>query len=134
MEVIEWDDSYSTGIRELDFQHRQMISLLNTAHDHLISDTPAEDLELTLVELVDYATYHINCEIRWLKVSPSIDFIQSQYSDDNLSHKIIKIHNYYYKRYGNCSIKVLTFMNRWTKQHIHNAKASVADSTYVPIN
>jgi hemerythrin len=134
MKVLEWDDSYSIGVRELDFQHRQMVSLLNTAHDQLTSDTPAEDLELTLVELVDYATYHMNCERRWLKVSPAIDYIQSQYSDDQLRHKVIKIHNYYYKRGQNCSLKILTFMNRWITKHIKKAIPSLADNTRIPLS
>jgi hemerythrin len=134
MKVLEWDDCYSIGVRELDFQHRQMVSLLNTSHDQFTSNATAEDQELTLVELVDYATYHINFERRWLKVSPTLDYIQRQYSADQLLHKVIKIHNYHYKRDKNCSLKILTFMSRWITKHIHNAKTSFADDTYAPLS
>ncbi|TDI55781.1 MAG: bacteriohemerythrin [Alphaproteobacteria bacterium] len=35
MPLLEWKDSYSVGIAAVDHEHRELIDLINTAHDEL---------------------------------------------------------------------------------------------------
>ena len=35
MPLLEWKDSYSIGIAAVDHEHRELIDLINTAHDEL---------------------------------------------------------------------------------------------------
>ncbi len=37
MPLIEWKDDFSTGFPDVDYEHREMIELINTLHAHLVS-------------------------------------------------------------------------------------------------
>lgn len=36
MSLIEWDEKYSVGVAAVDHEHRELIGLVNEAHDHLM--------------------------------------------------------------------------------------------------
>jgi hemerythrin len=121
MELLEWTDEYLTGIRELDSQHKQLIFLLNKAHQYLTSDSGG-DAELTLVELMDYATFHLKYEVKWLSKSGLTASEKHQRVIEHLRKKVLKIQNYYFRSDKASSQKILSFMNRWIANHIADAK------------
>jgi hemerythrin len=125
MQIVEWTDEYLTGSRELDAQHKQLIYLLNKAYRNLSADSATGDTDLILVELMDYATFHLKYEVRWLDKAGLTDSDKHQKVLDHLRKKVLKIQNYYFRSDKASSQKILSFMNRWITNHLADAKASL---------
>jgi hemerythrin len=125
MEILEWTDEYLTGTRELDSQHKQLIYLLNKAYQHLNVDAETTDADLILVELMDYATFHLKYEVKWLDKAGFSASDKHQRIIEHLRDKVLKIQNYYFRSDKASSQKILSFMNRWILNHLADAKATL---------
>lgn len=44
MPLIEWDEKFSVGVAAVDHEHRELIALVNEAHERLVRPGAAEDL------------------------------------------------------------------------------------------
>ncbi len=51
MALIEWREEFEVGIPSVDFEHREMIGLLNTLHDELGSDPSDQEVADFLGEI-----------------------------------------------------------------------------------
>jgi len=128
MEILEWTDEYLTGTRELDAQHKQLIYLLNRAYHDLSADSGTGDADLVLVELMDYATFHLKYEVKWLDKAGLTASDKHQRVIENLRKKVLKIQNYYFRTDKASSQKILSFMNRWILNHLADAKTSLGSN------
>jgi len=59
---IPWQDSFSTGIADIDDQHRVLINTLNEANAKLRSATQVAEIDQLLKDLLAYALYHFETE------------------------------------------------------------------------
>lgn len=57
-ELLEWDDSYIIGDREIDEQHRKMFDLINSLPDNMSQ----EDIKGYILIIVKHAREHFRCE------------------------------------------------------------------------
>ena len=72
MAFIDWADSYSVNVAEMDKQHQQLVSLINELHRAMMAARVESTLETvadevasmgkTLQELIDYTSYHFATE------------------------------------------------------------------------
>lgn len=60
-EVFPWNENFSTGIPDIDEQHKKLVDLLNTLTDTLVRGDNVE-LERVFDELAAYAAYHFESE------------------------------------------------------------------------
>jgi hemerythrin len=72
MGLLEWNDSYSVDVADIDIQHRRLIDLINELSSAMSQDqrehsiaSAVDELEavsFVLGELLDYAAYHFSNE------------------------------------------------------------------------
>ncbi len=62
VEIFPWNDNFSTGIPEIDDQHRRLIELLNVLVSHLAYQADAPALNAIFEELKDYTVVHFQAE------------------------------------------------------------------------
>lgn len=62
VKTIAWQDSFSTGIADIDDQHRVLINTLNEANAKLRSATQVVEIDQLLKDLLAYALYHFETE------------------------------------------------------------------------
>ena len=127
MAALEWNYEYSIGVRELDNQHKQLIHLLNQSHYGKIADASIADHDITLIELMDYAAFHLKYEAQWLVKNGHAALCEGHKGNENLRKKVIRIQNYYFKAGKLDSERILSFMKRWIVNHIAEAKVSFYD-------
>lgn len=51
MALVEWRDDFRTGIADVDFEHREIIKLINDAHERIKEGAPDEEIEAFLGEV-----------------------------------------------------------------------------------
>lgn len=63
MEKFKWQEKYSVGIKKIDEQHKKFFSITNSIIDLLGSGNSVnKKLNPALMELEDYANYHLGTE------------------------------------------------------------------------
>lgn len=59
---LVWNDSFLTGVEEIDEQHQILVNTLNEANARLVEDASLEFLEQITRDLLSYALYHFETE------------------------------------------------------------------------
>jgi len=62
VKTIPWQDSFDTGIADIDDQHRVLINTLNEANTKLRTEARPEEIDQLLKDLLAYAIYHFETE------------------------------------------------------------------------
>jgi hemerythrin len=122
-DLVQWSDSLSTGIDEIDKQHKFLVSTLNEANRKLAADASRQTLEQILVDLIGYAIYHFEIEESLMKLFE----YEAECADDATLH--IQDHRSFAQRMaawrndmrnglevdGN---EILQFLKQWLTNHI----------------
>ncbi len=64
VEPLVWNDSFATGVQEIDEQHMILVDLLNNARVKLVPGSDAKIIEQIILDLLSYALYHFETEER----------------------------------------------------------------------
>ncbi len=62
IDIFPWNDSFDTGLPEIDEQHRRLVQLLNSLASHIAFGSGVPEVSVLLDELADYAVYHFETE------------------------------------------------------------------------
>jgi hemerythrin-like metal-binding protein len=62
MSFIAWQDDYSINVREIDDQHRALISLVNELHDAVKSRCDTDTLSIIMAKLIADTEAHFSTE------------------------------------------------------------------------
>lgn len=66
MAYIEWDESLSVGVAEIDAQHRRLFELVNTLHGLCAASCPPLALLAAADEFCEYTREHFATEERYM--------------------------------------------------------------------
>lgn len=64
MAFVEWKDSYSVGLPEIDQQHRILIEIINRLHDVMRTGSAHAKIVRVVDELLEYTNTHFGYEER----------------------------------------------------------------------
>ncbi|WCE32576.1 bacteriohemerythrin [Vibrio sp. SCSIO 43137] len=62
IDIFPWDDSFNTGVAEIDQQHKHLVNLLNKVVTHIAFKHSDASINPVIDELLDYAVYHFQSE------------------------------------------------------------------------
>ncbi len=66
MAYMNWDNSFSVGVEEIDAQHKNLINIFNKFYYRIESDDK-KALGRLLASLVEYTVYHFATEEKYMK-------------------------------------------------------------------
>lgn len=128
---IVWNDSYITGVAEIDDQHRILVNTFNAANAELLVNYSAQLLEQISYDLLSYALYHFETEE---KLMQEYGYGEQKTEDANLhtqqhrsfSAKVVAVRDGI--KAGNLISRedLLSFLNGWLIQHILNTDKQLA--------
>lgn len=118
MEFVEWKDSYNTGVREIDIQHRGLFDLINKLTTTDNYDPEGRYFLLTFSKLIDYAELHFNTEERYMQEAK-----YSRFEEHRQAHsEFLKDAKTYLGRLnedrGDLGIEILDYLKKWYSSHI----------------
>ncbi len=67
MTLIKWRDSFNTGLAGVDYEHRQLIDLINRVHDELEGSADRARLDLFFGELYTCISAHFALEEKFMR-------------------------------------------------------------------
>lgn len=129
MTKIEWKPDYDTGIDRIDFQHQNLLGMLNAAIVASESDPSfrAEAVRLCLDQVVSYTGYHFETEEELMKKAEYPDFEIHKKEHIALKNRVEKYVALVEKGDISQIQEILEFLQTWLIQHIGKS-----DHAYIP--
>ena len=66
MALIQWQDSYSVGVAQMDEQHKKWIDIINRLHDAMSTGAASKVINEIIQEMNDYTVFHFSSEEKLL--------------------------------------------------------------------
>ena len=127
MALVEWNQALSIGIPEIDYQHRNLLSMLNALHAAIEAGESRDHLGEILEELDLYVVNHFATEERLM------DRIHYEFSAQHkLEHQrlaeTVQQHREAFARGEGSADDVLQFLIRWLLNHIAGADSHIGEA------
>jgi hemerythrin-like metal-binding protein len=115
---MEWNQSYSVRIEEIDLQHKKLIGML----DHLIKASDEHNAKSVIKEildnLVDYTVYHFNSEERYFDKFGYQHAAEHKAEHKQFVDKVAVFVNDYNEDKVLLSADIMMFLSNWVQNHI----------------
>lgn len=120
VQYLEWDNSYSVGVRRMDDQHKKWFKLINDFFDVLRADKGKEALKPVFDGMLDYTRVHFASEEEAMLDNDYPFYEEHKKEHDMLVEKVMHYHQDFYAGKIDLTIDVMDFMVTWAKHHIAN--------------
>jgi len=125
MAYIEWNDSYSVGVKEMDDQHKKLVAMVNQLHDAMKTGQASKEAPAILKGLVDYTHYHFEAEEKMLEKAVYPGFLNQQKLHKALFAQVEQYQADLGTKSLTIGVKLSEFLKEWLMTHI-----SVEDKKY----
>ncbi len=118
MAFINWNDTYSVQIEEIDNQHKKLIALINELFDSMQKGQSNKIIERILDDLVDYTVFHFKNEETYFDRFNYEDTEEHKEKHKRLVNKVLKVKSDFESGKMSVSSDLLKFLKRWLFEHI----------------
>jgi hemerythrin len=118
---FRWDASFSVEIKEVDEQHKKLISLLNGLFEAMQAGQGKSVLTETLDELVDYTKYHFGTEEALMTQYNYPAYLAHKRQHIALAKKALELKSKNDRGEAVITVSVMNFLVDWLKDHIKNS-------------
>jgi hemerythrin len=89
--IITWSESYATGIKLIDDQHKELVNLTNRLYQACMThQEEAFAFKEAMHSMVDYVHFHFDAELKLLERINFPDFLGHKQQHDSLVRDIIE--------------------------------------------
>jgi len=118
MALIQWDNSFSVNITEIDKQHQKLIVLINSLNDAMKEGRGKDVLSQIIDNLFAYAGEHFANEEKYFDKFGYPDAVSHKLEHTNFVKKISEFKNGFHNGHLALTIEVMHFLKDWLKNHI----------------
>jgi hemerythrin len=127
MAFIEWNDSLSVGVNEIDLQHQKLIGIINELHDAMRLGKGNDVLGKIIKGLVSYAGTHFLTEEKYFDQFGYPEAGSHKGEHSAFAQKVAEFKDGFDAGKVALSINVMNFLSNWLRNHI-----KVVDKKYGP--
>lgn len=117
--AIQWDTSYSVGIKTFDEHHLKMVELLNSLESSGAANSDTGQVIKALKELLDYSVYHFTAEEKEFRAYNHPNPQRQINEHKRFTTKIEDFTTLFLAGSEPDVSDVITFLNDWIFHHIH---------------
>ena len=118
---MEWQDSFSVGIDEVDDQHKTLVALLNQLHAAIRDRRGSDACRETLDRLAEYTVTHFRLEESLMKASNYAGFAGHKQQHEDLIAQIAILRGKLDEHDTSISFELLHFLQVWLTKHINES-------------
>ena len=118
MALIEWDDSLSVGVQEIDAQHTELVKILNQLNDTMVHGQDPVRVQALLGSLVSHTREHFAAEEAMMAMAgyPHLEEHRQQHCE--LIRKVETCLARFERGETGLSLHLMNFLRDWLKIHI----------------
>jgi hemerythrin-like metal-binding protein len=115
---LVWKDSWLVGIRVVDSQHKNLVSILNQLHEAMRTGQGKTVLGEILGRLINYTKAHFAAEEGLLEMHGYPQLGPHRLEHEKLTAKVIDFQKQYAAGAVTLSVEVMQFLSDWLQHHI----------------
>lgn len=128
MGVINWDESYSVGVQELDNQHKKLFKMLDELFESVDTASNSQTVSEVLAGLREYALVHFETEERYMSESGYPEIESHKWAHEQFRKKVDNLCSSGTARPQQVLTDILNFLYEWLTNHILSC-----DKKYAPL-
>ena len=118
MALINWDESYSVKVKEIDDQHKKWIGMINDLHEAMKAGQGSSVIGKTIDEVVNYTVYHFGHEEKLFEKYIYPDTVSHKKLHYDFVNQFRKIKQDYDSGSIVLSMDVINRLKNWLTNHI----------------
>ena len=118
MALIEWSEELSTGIKEVDAQHRRLVDIINELHVAMLDRREKQVMSKIFTELVDYTKTHFSYEEKLFAEHGYPAGRAHKLQHEGLAQKVIDLKEEFDAGNTAVTLEVMRFLRDWLADHI----------------
>jgi len=115
---MQWNDSFTVGVAEIDAQHKNLVSYLNDLHFAMTQGKGNSILQSLLARLVAYTQVHFETEEKYMKQWNYPGYVYHKGEHEAFVKKVADFKAKFEKGQSALSIDILIFLKEWVFNHI----------------
>jgi len=131
MAFINWDNSFSVGVDDIDKQHQKLIELINDLHDAMMCGKNDAVLESVLASVADYTDYHFSFEENLMDETGYPDSAEHKAAHQEIKTKLQGLQADFPHHKAGANMRVMEFLQNWLIGHVITAEQDVAMGAYI---
>jgi hemerythrin len=117
---IQWEQSYSVNVREIDDQHKNFIDLLNRSYNLINSGSNKENLKSILADLISYAKNHFETEEKYFDLYKYKNSAEHKEEHRKLERQVLDFQNDFLSGKKDIIVELINFLEDWLVDHLDN--------------
>ncbi len=118
MGIINWDESYSVGVKELDEQHKQLFKMLDDLFESMDTTVDSQTVSDILAGLREYALVHFETEEKYMSECGYPDIENHKCTHEQFRKKVDDLCSNGAARPEIILTDIIDFMYEWLTNHI----------------
>jgi hemerythrin len=116
--ALEWDDSFATGVKSLDDQHRKLFDMVNDLHDAMQQKRSKEAIGSILGRLIEYTASHFGAEEESFRRTNYPEEAQHKVHHAKLVEQALELQRKFNSGEALLTQSVIEFLQDWLINHI----------------
>ncbi len=118
MASISWDERYSVQVRELDDQHKKLLSMVQALHEAMRQGHGKQELNKIFGNLVSYCASHFANEERLMKMHGYPEYQEHQQIHAKMTNKALSLQQEFQAGKMGITLETMKFLEDWVTKHI----------------
>ena len=118
MDLFQWKDCYSVGIKKVDEQHKKIVGLLNDLYESMKAGKGKETLGVVLKDLFEYTKTHFVTEESLLALYKFPDFEEHQKKHEKMKEHVLILNQKFVSGEISSPLQITNFLKEWLAKHI----------------
>jgi hemerythrin len=127
MDLIVWNEDLSVNIKEINEQHKKLISMINELNMAMGAGKGKDVMGSVLARLVDYTKSHFAVEETLMQKHQYPGYISHKAEHDKLTKQVIDIMDKFKEGKAIVTVEIMNFLKNWLTSHIQTI-----DKRYTP--
>lgn len=128
---IVWQESYNTGIEEIDDQHKILVNTIREANSKLLEDDSIKSLEAITKDLLSYVLYHFETEEEMMLEHDYKGYSLEEYETHMKQHrdfsaKVVAVRESLNRGKAIERDELIDFLTHWLINHINKTDKKLA--------
>ena len=115
---VEWDDTLSVGIEEIDEQHKVLVDLVNKMHEAIHQRHGSDVVISILSDLAEYTRIHFAVEESLMRILNYPDYDNHKQVHEELLHTVADLQEKVASGKKSIGFELMHFLKTWLVKHI----------------